>query len=363
MAVPEVAGFGPARPEALTARNPKTSETSGRLRSVQALASSGLPGPKAKPKAKAKSLNKGDTGQSASGATQGQGGGTGGSSHPSTHAGDRLVETSQALKPTKQKALEARFPETVRLVFTSLSQDQLTVDCPVLGTGKASNPRVTFVAPDSGSSCVKIGTEECHGNEQAVLTMPAPNAGVTSRVYAAMTMERLLPFREEPALVWSSFLAATSMSRFTDIRDFGADNWGLRGVAERSVHQVVMVDSGSWDLPGQFSFPRGWKAGQWWKLFQRVCPEHLELVNQHAKSLAVLFEEITHLMHRALDQAIYKEVMNNMVEQGALTLSPLGRAGFSMPEDRMTEEVNPVSWKLVDLKLPGFPNWWTGQLP
>ena len=89
-----------------------------------------------------------------------------------------------------------------------------------------------------------------------------------------------------------------------------------------------MVDSGSWDLPGHFAFPAGRKAGQWWKLFQRVCPDQLEeaklLVIQHGRSLGVLFEEVVHLMHRTMEPALYTDVMSNMVEQGALTLSPLG---------------------------------------
>ena len=65
------------------------------------------------------------------------------------------------------------------------------------------------VAPGDGSSVIKLGTEENHGSEarfcdggfvprdrklqgpvEATLTMPAPEAGVTSRVYAAITMEK-----------------------------------------------------------------------------------------------------------------------------------------------------------------------------
>ena len=99
-------------------------------------------------------------------------------------------------------------------------------------SGRAKWPRT----PLSRRTEERYTLEESHGNEprfkdggfvprdrklqgpvEAVLTMPAPNAGVTSGVYAAMTMERLLPFREEPALVWSSFLAVTSMSRFTEV--------------------------------------------------------------------------------------------------------------------------------------------------
>ena len=81
----------------------------------------------------------------------------------------------------------------------------------MLGTGKAGSPRVTIVAPGDGSSVIKLGTEETHGSEarfcdggfvprgrklqgpvEATLTMAAPEAGVTSRVYEALTMFHML---------------------------------------------------------------------------------------------------------------------------------------------------------------------------
>ena len=76
----------------------------------------------------------------------------------------------------------------------------------------------------------------------------------------------------------------------------------------------------------------------------------------------MLFEKAARLAHSALEESLFQQIMFNMVEQGGVSLSLLGRAGFSMPETRMSAEVNPVSWKLVDLRIPGFPNWWTGRV-
>ena len=52
----------------------------------------------------------------------------------------------------------------------------------------------------------------------------------------------------------------------------------------------------------------------------------------------------------------YREVLANAVEQGGLTLSPLGRYGFALPETRLTEDSAPATWEVVDLKLPHVPN-------
>ena len=64
-------------------------------------------------------------------------------------------------------------------------------------------------------------------------------------------------------------------------------------------------------------------------LFLRVCPDQLEeakqLVLNHGRSLGILFEEVVLLMHKSLEPELYSQVLFNLVEQGALTLSPLGR--------------------------------------
>ena len=54
-------------------------------------------------------------------------------------------------------------------------------------------------------------------------------------------------------------------------------------------------------------------------------------------------------MHKSLEPEQYSQVLFNLVEQGTLTLSPLGRAGFCMPEERMSERTNPASVSLGTL--------------
>ena len=180
-------------------------------------------------------------------------------------------------------------------------------------------------------------------------------------------MERLQPFKEEPVYMWQAFLATVAMARYAEIRDFGPDNLGLRPVPGREVSQCEFIDSGSWEIPTHFTFPAGWKATRFWKAFQRVLPNHLEsakqLVLDHGRSLGILMEEGIILMHCSLQPEQYSQVLFNLVEQGALTLSPLGRTGFCMPEERLSERTSPTSWKLIDLKLPAMPNWWTMEVP
>ena len=89
-------------------------------------------------------------------------------------------------------------------------------------------------------------------------------------------------------------------------------------------------------------FPAGWKAGQWWKLFQRVCPDQLEeaklLVIQHGRSLGVLFEEVVHLMHRTLEPAMGKlrslKVRNPKVNSRVFSMSIFWELGAPIPRGK-----------------------------
>ena len=191
--------------------------------------------------------------------------------------------------------------------------------------------------------------------------------GFSSKVYEVLQMERLEPFQETPENIWQAFLGTIAMCRFAEIRDFGPDNLGLRPVQGRDVCQCVFTDSGSWEIPALFCFPSGWKATQFWRAFQRTLPEHLEpakqLVLASGRSLGILMEEGIIQMHGCLPADKYQQVLFNLVEQGALSLSPLGRTGFAMPEERLSERTTPTSWKIIDLKIPAMANWWSAEVP